>query len=236
LIKPAIFEVALCPQPIIFKGFNQPLRGQIGIIVLTPAETAPLEPGNIEVKLTLADGSYLSDKAPIKIVSQPPRGGMITIQNRLQVPNYEVIYVSKQPSDSTKSWQDMQDEFGQEWDKEDVAGYSIHPDAQGNNKLSIFINHDFTDFVMEQRNWGHRNENWVKRMTNLYDAQVAFQCYQASIGRGDKSDLKEDSSDGYHFIPREYPTYRAEMVRVGKTILWARKKFETALPEDAALS
>lgn len=133
----------------------------------------------------------------------------------------------------------MQEQFEQEWDKEDVAGYAIEPDAQGNDKLFIFINRDFADFVMEQRDWGRRTESWMKRMTNLYDAQVAFQCYQASIGRGDKPRLGReslDSSEGYHFIPREYSEYRAEMVRVGKTILWARKQFGSAPPDDTDLT
>lgn len=239
LVEPATFEVVSLPSPIIYKGFNQPLRGQIGVVVSTPMGVAPLEPGYFEVRLKLADGYCFSDKVPINILPQSPRGGTIEIESHLQVPNYEIVYVSEQPVENMKSWEDMQDQFGQNWDKEDVAGYTITPDAQSNDKLVIFINHDFADFVTEQRNWGRRGENWIKQMKNLYDAQVAFQCYQASIGRGDSPQITTDSADlskGYRFIPREYTAYRAEMVRVGKTILWARKKFGTILTDEGLLS
>ena len=239
LVKPAKFQIVSLPSPIRYKGFNQPLRGQIGIAIFTPAGTAPLDPGYFEVKMNLADGSCFSDKAPIKILPQSPRGGIINVKSNIQAPNYEVVWVSEQPNnDNMKSWQDMQDPFDQEWNKEDVAGFDISPDAQGNDKLWIFINRDFNDFIAEQKNWGHRGENWIKQMTNLYDAQVAFQCYQASIGRAEPQ-LTTDSldlSEGYRFIHRDYSVYRAEMVRVGKTILWARKKFGTTSTDDSILT
>ncbi len=239
LVKAATFEIVSLPYPLIYKGFNQPLRGQIGLTVSTPTGKAPLEPGCLEVRMNLADGSYLSDKAPVKILPQPPRGGTITVEGHLKVPNYEVVWVKEQPTEENmKSWVDMQDQFGQQWNKEDVAGYTITPDAQGNDKLWIFINHDFADFLIEQRNWGHRSENWMKQMINLYDSQVSFQCYQASIGKGDRPQLSTESLDlskGYHFIHREYQQYRAEMVRVGKTILWARKQFGFTPPDDDVL-
>ncbi|MBA7691477.1 hypothetical protein ES703_100022 [subsurface metagenome] len=205
-------------------------------MVSTPTGIAPLEPGCLEVRLKLADGSCLPDKAPLKILPQPPRGGTITIGGHPQLPNYEVVYVTEQPSkNGDKSWRDMQDLFGQEWDKEDVAGYDIAPDAQGNDKLWIFVNRDFADFITEQRDWGRRGESWMKRMTNLYDAQVAFQCYQVSIGRGDRPRPNGDST-GYRFVRREYSEHRAEMIRVGKTILWARKQFGPASPDDEDLT
>ncbi len=232
----ASFEVVSLPHPLIYKGLNLPLRGQIGLVVSTPPGIAPLEPGYLEVRLKLADGSCLSARAPLKILPQPPRGGTIIIKGYLQLPNYEVVYVMEQPSkNGGKSWQDMQDQFGQEWDKEDVAGYAIAPDAQGKDKLWIFINRDFVDLVTERRDWGRRGESWMKRMTNLYDAQVAFQCYQASIGRGDRPQPDRDSLDspaGYRFVQREYSEYRPEMIRVGKTILWARKRFGLASSPD----
>jgi hypothetical protein len=238
-VKPATFEIASLPSPIIYKGFNQPLRGQIGIVILTPAKTALLTPGYLEVKLKLANGSCFSDKVPIKIIPQPPIGGTINVESDIQLPNYEVVYVSETPTDeNVKSWQDMKDQFEQEWNKEDVAGYDISSDTQGNDKLWIFINRDFTDFAAEQRNWSHRGENWIKQMTNLYDTQVAFQCYQASIGRGEPKPTTDsaDLSKVYHFIHRDYSVYRAEMVRVGKTILWARKKFGTAITDEGVLA
>jgi hypothetical protein len=219
-VDAATFEIISLPSPLIYKGLSQPLRGQIGLVVSTPAGIAPLEPGYLEIRLKLADGSCLSDRAMVKILPQSPRGGIITVEGHLQLPNYEVIYASEQPSENAKSWRDMQDQFGCEWDEDDVAGYAIAPDAQGNDKLWIFINRDFADFVIEQRTWGKRGESWMKRMTNQYDAQLAFQCYQASIGRGDRPRPGGDS-----FVPREYSDYRAEMIRVGKTILWARKQF-----------
>lgn len=231
----ATFEIISLPSPLIYKGLNQPLRGQIGLVVSTPTGIAPLEPGYLEVRLRLADSSYLSDRAPFKILPQPPRGGIITVEGHLQLPNYDVVYVEEQPSENAKSWKDMQDQFGYEWDKEDVAGYAISPDAQGNDKLLIFINRDFADFIIEQRDWAQRGESWMRRMTNQCDAQVAFQCYQASIGRGDRPQLSGDSLDsstGHRFVPREYSDYRAEMIRVGKTILWARKQFGPALQND----
>lgn len=235
-VDAATFEVISLPHPLIYKGLNQPLRGQIGLVVSTPTGIAPLEPGCLEVRLKLADGSCLSDKAPLKILPQPPRGGTITIGGHPQLPNYEVVYVTERPSkNGDKSWRDMQDLFGQEWDKEDVAGYDIAPDAQGNDKLWIFVNRDFADFITEQRDWGRRGESWMKRMTNLYDAQVAFQCYQASIGRGDRPRPNGDST-GYRFVRREYSEHRAEMIRVGKTILWARKQFGPASPDDEDLT
>jgi len=240
LVKPATFEIISLPSPVIYKGFNQPLRGQIGVVIFTPAGTAPLEPGYFEVRLKLADGSYFSDKVPIKILPQSPRGGTIIIGSRLQIPNYDLVYVSEHPTDeNVKSWQDMQDQFEQEWNKEDVAGYDVSSDAQGNDdKLWIFINRDFSDFVAEQKSWGHHGETWIKQMTNLYDAQVAFQCYQASIGRGEPQDDIEspDLSKGHRFMHRDYEEYRAEMVRVGKTILWARKKFGTISTDEGLLS
>lgn len=240
LVKQATFENISLPPPIRYKGFNQPLRGQIGVVIFTPPGTALLEPGYFEAKLKLADGSYLSDKAPIKILPQSPRGGTITIERHLQIPNYELVYVNEHPTDENiKSWQDMQDQFEQEWNKEDVAGYDISSDAQGNSdKLWIFINRDFADFVMEQKSWGRHGETWIKQMTNLYDAQVAFQCYQASIGRGEPQLTTDvpDLSKEYRFIHRDYSEYRAEMVRVGKTILWARKKFGTVSTNDGILS
>lgn len=234
-VDAATFELVSLPSPVIYKGLNQPLRGQIGLVVSTPIGIAPLEPGYLEVRLKLADGSYLSDRAPLKILPQSPRGGIITVRVPFKLPNYEVVYVSEQPSENEKSWTAMQDQFGHEWDKEDVAGYSIEPDAQGNDKLWIFMNRDFADFTVEQRIWAQRGENWMRRMTNQYDAQIAFQCYQASIGRGDRPQPDGDSLDpstGYRFIPREYPEYRPEMIRVGKTILWARKQFGSALQND----
>jgi hypothetical protein len=239
-VDAASFEVVSLPHPLIYRGLNLPLRGQIGLVVSTPTGIAPLEPGYLEVRMKLADGSWLSDKAPVKILPQSSRGGTITIEAYLKLPNYEVIYVTEQPSkNGDKSWRDMQDPFGQEWDKEDVAGYTIAPDVQGNDKLWIFINRDFADLVAEQRDWGRHGESRMKRMTNLYDAQVAFQCYQASIGRGDRPRPEGDSSDssmGYHFVHREYLEYRGEMVRVGKTILWARKQFGAVLPDDEDLT
>ena len=239
LVNPAMFEVVSLPYPVVCKGSNQPLRGQIGLVVSTPTGIAPLEPGYLELRLKLADGSCLSDRAPLKILPQPPRGGKITVQVHLQLPNYDVVYVREQPSDNEKSWADMLDQFGQEWYKEDVAGYAVAPDAQGNDKLWIFINRDFADFLVAQRDWGQRSESWMRRMTNLYDAQLAFQCYQASIGRGDTPPPGRDIPDlsmGHHFISREYSQYRAEMVRVGKTILWARKQFWAVSPDDEGLT
>jgi len=234
-VDAATFELISLPSPVIYKGLNQPLRGQIGLVVSTPIGIAPLEPGYLEVRLKLADGSYLSDRSQFRIVPQSPRGGIITVRGPFKLPNYEVVYVSEQPSENEKSWADMQDQFGHEWDKEDVAGYSIVPDAQGNDKLWIFINRDFSDFTVEQRNWAQRGERWMSRMTHQYDAQVAFQCYQASIGRGERPQPERDSLDsstGYRFVTREYSEYRAEMIRVGKTILWARKQFGAALQDD----
>jgi len=234
-VDAATFELVSLPSPVIYKGLNQPLRGQIGLVVSTPIGIAPLEPGYLEVRLKLADGSYLSDRAPLKILPQSPRGGIITVRVPFKLPNYEVVYVSEQPSENEKSWTAMQDQFGYEWDKEDVAGYTISPDAQGNDKLLIFINRDFVDFIVERRDWGQRGESWMTRMANQYDAQVAFQCYQASIGRGDRLQPGGDSLDpstGYRFVPREYPEYRPEMIRVGKTILWARKQFGPILQND----
>jgi hypothetical protein len=236
--KPATFEIVSIPPPIIYKGLNQPIRGQIGIVVSTPRETAPLEPGDIEVKLKFENGSCFSDKASIRIIPQSPRGGTINVGSHLQVPNYEVVYVSEQPIDANmKSWQDMQDQFEQEWNKDDVAGYDISSDSQGNDKLCIFINRDFNDFVAEQKNWCSHGESWIKQMTNLYDAQIAFQCYQASIGRGESQPTTDslDSTEEYRFTHRDYAAYRAEMVRVGKTILWARKKFGTTAADDSVL-
>ncbi|OGN90312.1 MAG: hypothetical protein A2158_07810, partial [Chloroflexi bacterium RBG_13_46_14] len=186
LTNPATFEITSLPLPITLKGYNQPLHGQIGVTVFTPLGAAPLDPGFFEVKLKLKDGSCLSDKAPIKIVQQSPRGGTINIESNVHAPNYDVVYVSEQPiNEDIKSWQDMQGPFGQEWNKEDVAGFDVSFDAQGNLKLWIFINRDFNDFISEQRSWERRGENWIKQMTFLYDAQVAFQCYQASIEKGE---------------------------------------------------
>jgi len=234
-VDAATFEIISLPSSLIYRGLNQPLRGQIGLVVSTPTGIAPLEPGYLEVRLKLADGSYLSDRAQFKILPQSPRGGIITVKGHLQLPNYEVRYVREQSSENEKSWTDMQDQFGDEWNKEDVAGYSIEPDAQGNDKLWILINRDFADFIVEQRDWAQRSESWMKRMTNQYEAQVAFQCYQASIGRGDRPQSERDaldSSTGYRFVSREYSQYRAEMIRVGKTILWARKQFGPVLQDD----
>ena len=72
-------------------------------------------------------------------------------------------------------------------------------------------------------------------MVDLYDAQIAFQCYQASIGRGDDLFQNDSTSDGHGFFTRVYKEYRGEMMRVGKTILWARKQFG-AIVQDENLS
>ncbi len=223
----AEFDIVSLPKPLKYRGLNQPIRGQIGLVVSTPTGIAPMKPGNLEVQLKLVNGSVLSDQAPVVILPQSPRGGVIKIKEYTDLPNYEVVYVTEQPN-GDKSWQDMQDQFGEEWNGEDVAGYTIEPDAQGNDKLWIFINRDFNDLVTEQRTWASHSESWMKKMISQYEAQVAFQCYQASIGGGEQPQMRKE----YDFIPSDYKDHRAEMIRVGKTILWARKRFGHDLVGD----
>ena len=199
-------------------GISGPSRGEIRVGLRIPDDCPLGSAGQINVKMTLPNGTELFDTATL-VVGE--RGGTSGGTSQIVVPAYIIHDVREIKEDEGDfSWADMPDILGggSKWTAEDVGAYYIQ-ESDNDRVMHLYLNVDNRILrQVEQRVARQQSESGVDALREFQRTVLCGHLYAIAT-----------TQSGYSSESESPYSYRDEMVRVNSTALFAQQQFLAGL-------